>query len=149
MDPDVYDLVYLKVEWSSFLDLAHGTVTPLSLALSALFYTFAAYVQSQPLYRCHISSIAMSFDLHSILCLPEPQKYAPAARHTAPFRLMDLPAELRNQIYELCLTPDRLMGVAPIAKPVRPSASLTRVNSQVRSETLSLYTEMSEDCITP
>jgi len=129
--------------------ISHTALLLRSHSLFLLFYTLAAYVQSQPLYRCHISSITMSFDLHSILCLPEPQKYAPAARHTAPFRLMDLPAELRNQIYELCLTPDRLMGVAPIAKPVRPSASLTRVNSQVRSETLGLYTEMSEDCITP
>lgn len=91
----------------------------------------------------------MSFDLHSVLCLPRPQLVSPNSFHDAPFRLMDLPAEIRNQIYELSLTPDRTMGMAPIAKPVRPSAALTRVNSQVRTETLGMYTELSASCIAP
>lgn len=91
----------------------------------------------------------MTFKLHAILSLPKPQNFAPNAQHDGPFRFMDLPAEIRNEIYEMALTPDREMGMPMLARLVRPSGALTRVNSQVRLETLGMFKEKSEGCLVP
>ena len=62
---------------------------------------------------------------------------------------MDLPAEVRNEIYEMALTPDREIGMPVIRRAVTPSGALTRVNSRVRMETLGMWRGMSGGCWVP
>lgn len=91
----------------------------------------------------------MPSKLHAILSLPKPQNFAPHGQHDGPFRFMDLPAEIRNEIYEMALTPDREIGMPMLQKPVRPSGALTRVNSQLRGETLGIFRVRGEGCLVP
>ncbi|KAF2167851.1 hypothetical protein M409DRAFT_21998 [Zasmidium cellare ATCC 36951] len=87
----------------------------------------------------------MPSKLHAILSLPKPQHFAPNAQHDGPFRFMDLPAEIRNEIYEMALTPEREIGMPVLKRTVRPSGALTRVNSRVRMETLGMWRGLGDD----
>ena len=60
--------------------------------------------------------------------------------HAAPFRLLELPAEIRNYIYELALVEDSPIVIDPALKKAQASQPpLIRVSRQIRQETLSLF----------
>ena len=99
--------------------------------------------------RCSEEQLKLAGDIIRLHVSPELRKRVQCAPHLCPtrllsvlrqlaqpFRLLDLPAELRNRIYSYAIARGTMIEIAPLKKSITGSPSITTASRQLRAETL-------------
>lgn len=112
----------------------------LSVYATVLTVTGTLASQYPPLERQALLVIDLVQFISFVILLVSAMSILPDRRlPDTPFRLLDLPGEIRNQIYELVLIQHIPVAVYACCARLQDPPAITQTSRQLRSETLSLF----------